>query len=646
MHYYEVAVSQIIRQDKDSYTYEYGPKLAVGSIVRVEIGKKQYDGIVMRETNKPQYAVKPIQEIIYDMPLPAELVETARWISKYYSTHLAIVLQTILPRGLSKKRKASDSVKTVPNRKRTNFVFTEDQLSAITSINSSARDSVLLHGVTGSGKTSVYIEASRKIIEQGKSVIILVPEIALTSQLIAEFGNHFSNIILTHSRQTESQRHRLWDQVLKSSEPVVVIGPRSALFMPLADLGLIVIDECHEAAFKQDKSPRYSALRVASTLAKHHSAKLVLGSATPSIADYYLAKALGRPIVEMNKPAAKNYIVPKIELIDMTKRENFRRHRFLSDYLLSQIAETLSTDNQILIFHNRRGSATTTLCEDCGWQAFCPRCLIPLALHSDSHELRCHVCNISERVPTSCPECNGVNILHKGIGTKLIEIELTKLFPSAKIARFDGDNDADSTVDSAYQKLYDGEIDIIIGTQVIAKGLDLPHLRTVGVIQADAGLSIPDYTSGERAFQLLSQVVGRVGRNEHKTNVIVQTYQPSHSSIVDGIAQNYKNFYQTAIAERKRAKFPPFVYLLKLTCVYKTESAAIRASKALATDLRSIVSRDCDILGPTPCFYERVRDTYRWQLIVKSPRRSELQALINKVPSTHWQIDLDASSLV
>lgn len=646
MHYYEVAVSQIIRQNKDSYTYSYETSLPVGTVVRVEIGKKRYDGVIIRQSDKPTYAVKPIQDILQDVPIPTELLQTARWISQYYSTHLAIVLQTILPRGLSKTRRESTTTKTIPNRKRTNFVFTNDQLSAIETINSTSVGSILLHGVTGSGKTQVYIEAARSNIEQGRSVIILVPEIALTSQLVAEFSNHFNNIILAHSRQTESQRHQLWTQALKSTEPIVVIGPRSALFMPLAKIGLIVIDECHEAAFKQDKSPRYSALRVASILAKNHNAKLVMGSATPSVTDYYLAKSLGRPIVEMNRPALNNYLVPNIKIIDMTKRENFRRHRFLSDDLLKLTADTLAIKKQVLIFHNRRGSATTTLCEDCGWQAFCPRCLVPLALHSDSHELRCHICNISDQVPTSCPECGGVNILHKGIGTKLIETELAKLFPDAKIARFDGDNQAESTVDSAYQQLYDGHIDIIIGTQVVAKGLDLPHLRTVGVIQADAGLSIPDYSSSERTFQLLSQVVGRVGRNEHKTDVIVQSYQPSHPSIVDGTAQDYANFYKTALSERRRAKFPPFVYLLKLTCVYKTEVAAIRAARSLATELRQIMDSDCEILGPTPCFYERVRDTYRWQLIIKSPHRSKLQILAKSIPATHWQIDLDASSLV
>lgn len=646
MHYYEVAVSQIIRQNKDSYTYSYETSLPVGTVVRVEIGKKRYDGVIIRQSDKPTYAVKPIQDILQDVPIPTELLQTARWISQYYSTHLAIVLQTILPRGLSKTRRESTTTKTIPNRKRTNFVFTNDQLSAIETINSTSIGSILLHGVTGSGKTQVYIEAARSNIKQGRSVIILVPEIALTSQLVAEFSNHFSNIILAHSRQTESQRHQLWTQALKSTEPIVVIGPRSALFMPLAKIGLIVIDECHEAAFKQDKSPRYSALRVASILAKNHNAKLVMGSATPSVTDYYLAKSLGRPIVEMNRPALNNYLVPNIKIIDMTKRENFRRHRFLSDDLLKLTADTLAIKKQVLIFHNRRGSATTTLCEDCGWQAFCPRCLVPLALHSDSHELRCHICNISDQVPTSCPECGGVNILHKGIGTKLIETELAKLFPDAKIARFDGDNQAESTVDSAYQQLYDGHIDIIIGTQVVAKGLDLPHLRTVGVIQADAGLSIPDYSSSERTFQLLSQVVGRVGRNEHKTDVIVQSYQPSHPSIVDGTAQDYANFYKTALSERRRAKFPPFVYLLKLTCVYKTEVAAIRAAQSLATELRQIMDSDCEILGPTPCFYERVRDTYRWQLIIKSPHRSKLQILAKSIPATHWQIDLDASSLV
>ncbi len=299
-----------------------------------------------------------------------------------------------------------------------------------------------------------------------------------------------------------------------------------------------------------------------------------------------------------------------------------------------------------MIFHNRRGSTSVTLCENCGWQAGCPRCFIPLTLHADHHELRCHICGLHSNVPTSCPECGHASIIHKGIGTKLIESELRKIFPKVRIARFDGDSLAEDTVEARYKELYDGSIQLIIGTQVIAKGLDLPRLHTVGIVQADAGLSLPDFSASERTFQLLAQAVGRVGRSQHETNVIVQSYQPSHPIVGFGLSQNYQGMYQRVLAERKRSNFPPYCYVLKLVCTYKTESTSIRNSQQLAATLRSNLPADVEVLGPTPAFYERSRDTYRWQLVLKSPRREHLLEALNHLPATHWQFELDPISLV
>jgi primosomal protein N' (replication factor Y) len=318
----------------------------------------------------------------------------------------------------------------------------------------------------------------------------------------------------------------------------------------------------------------------------------------------------------------------------------------LSDKLLAQLEETFAGGNQALIFHNRRGSASTTLCENCGWSAVCPRCFIPFTLHADQHLLRCHICGLTEKVPTSCPVCHSADVVHKGIGTKLIESELRKLFPNKIIARFDGDSETGESVEERYKDLYDGKIDLIIGTQVIAKGLDLPKLRSVGVVQADAGLSLPDYSSSERTFQLLAQVIGRVGRSHHPTTVIVQSYQPQHPAVVSGLAQNYEQFYKEALVIRQKGRFPPFTYLLKLTCIYKTEAAAIKNAQKLARELRQQVPSDVQILGPTPSFYERQGDTYRWQLTLKSPKRAHLVAVLPLVPPTHWQSELDPISLL
>lgn len=603
-------------------------------------------GVVLRATQKPAYETKQIVSVIEQQPLPVPLVKLALWLSEYYGTHLATVLQTLLPRGLQTTRRAQSKLLREVARNRTKNVFTPEQTTALQTIEDMSPGSALLHGVTGSGKTTVYIEATRRALASDTSVIILVPEIALTSQLVDEFSHHFENIILAHSRQTESQRHLAWREALTSTAPRVVIGPRSALFLPLRNVGLVIIDEAHEPSFKQEQSPRYSALRAASMLTHYHQAKLILGTATPAIADYYLAEQSTRPIIAMTKRARTDAVAPTVTLVDMTKRTHFKKHRFISDALLAQLEQTFLEGNQALIFHNRRGSASTTLCEDCGWSAVCATCFVPFTLHADKHVLRCHICGLTEKVPTSCPICHSADIVHKGIGTKLIESELRKLFPHKIIARFDGDSESGESVEQRYKDLYDGKIDLIIGTQVIAKGLDLPKLRSVGVIQADAGLSLPDYSSSERTFQLLAQVIGRVGRSHHPTTVIVQSYQPSHPAVLHGLAQNYEQFYKEALALRRKGGFPPFMYLLKLTCVYKTEAAAIKNAQNLARELRARISPDIQILGPTPSFYERQHDTYRWQLTLKSPKRAHLVAVLPHVPSTHWQSELDPISLL
>lgn len=626
-------------------TYHSENPLPIGSLVQIPLGKRSGIGLVFEKVTKPAFETRPLGKLLEASPLPPQLLELAKWMSEYYATPIPTVLQTMLPRGLGKARRATIS-HSHPKRKRTKFVLNEEQKTALKTIDSAGAGTVLLRGITGSGKTQVYIEHAKKVLEAGKSVIILVPEIALTSQLVAEFSQHFDHLLVTHSTMTEATRHLTWRACLEATEPTVVIGPRSALFSPLKDIGLIVVDECHEPAYKQEQAPRYSALRVGSVLTHLHKAPLVLGSATPSITDTYLALETKRPIVLMNERALKTARKPEVHVVDMTKKSYFTRHRFFSNELLSQIEASLSSNKQSLIFHNRRGSAPLTICENCGYMAACPRCLIPLTLHSDTFTLKCHVCGHSETPKPTCPQCGQPDIIHKGIGTKSIEEELKKLFPKARVARYDADAKVSEQVHSHYQQLYDGDIDIIVGTQVIAKGLDLPHLNVVGIVQADGGLSIPDYQSQERVFQLIYQVSGRVGRNFHPSSVIVQTYQPTHPSVQFGVSQDYEGFYDFAIAERKRAHFPPYTHLLKLTCSYKSERAAVDAAKRLAADLRQQFGHEVQVFGPTPSFYERLGGNYRWQLLLKSQKR-ELLIQAASVPSkTYWYVDLDPANIL
>lgn len=646
MYYYEVAPTRIVRAGASTFTYAATQPYLIGQIVRIPLGKSASLGLVMRQVDQPSYQTKNIDAAITALPLPQPLLDVSEWLSQYYQTPLATVLQTVLPRGVDKTRREKATKPLVTHRQRTHFLLNKEQGQAVETLLHAGQATTILQGVTGSGKTAVYKEIARRLIKQGKSVILLVPEISLMSQLVSEFADDFPDAIITHSHMTEAERHIAWLTALHSDEPRLVIGPRSALFLPVPRLGAVLIDEAHEPSYKQEQAPRYSAIRTASMLAKFADALVVLGSATPLITDRYIAETGGHTIVTLTERARERVSPPTISLVDMTKRDQFKRHRFLSDRLLTDIANTLDNQQQTLIFHNRRGSAATTLCENCGWTAQCPRCFVPLTLHADRFELSCHICGHHEKVPTRCPVCNSTDIIHKGIGTKLIESELSRLFPKAHIARFDSDTKENATVEHQYAALYKGEIDIAIGTQVVAKGLDLPELRTVGVIQADSGLALPDYAASERTFQLLAQVIGRVGRSEHPSTVIVQTYQPQHPAIQYGLAQDYEAFYRYTLEQRRQGHFPPFTYLLKLTDVYKTETAAIRAAQQLAKTLRQHIHPDVRLFGPTPAFYERQHDTYRWQLVLKSPKRDHLIAALQHLPPTHWQSELDPLSLL
>ena len=644
MQYYLVAPTTVVRSNETAFTYHYDAPVPIGTTVRISVGKKTLTGIVVKTVSKPSFTTKPIVDIIVPTPLPSSLLRLSEWLSAYYATHLGIVLQTVLPAGLHKQRRQQSSPTHHAKRSRTHIVLNKDQQLAVAKVNEQTSGTFLLHGVPGSGKTQVYIETARHEIQNGRSCIILVPEIALTPQLVAEFMNHFDDVVVTHSHMTEAERHKAWLRVLESKTPLVVIGPRSALFMPVVDLGLIVVDEAHEPSYKQDQSPRYSALRTASMLAKfHRNAKLILGSATPSVGDYYLATHTKSTILTLPSPAVATQ-PPHIELVDSRRKDAFRQHRFISDTLMDAVREALHQGKQVLLFHNRRGTAPTTLCSSCGWSALCPACFVPQTLHADKHQLLCHICGRTTSVPPSCPSCHNPDIVFRGIGTKFIETEIRKIFPKASIARFDADSAADQTLDKRYQEIYDGDIDILIGTQILAKGLDVPNLSIVGVLQADNGLHLPDYLAEERVFQLLYQVAGRVGRTKHEGRVIVQTYIPDNKIIQLALDRNYDAFYAQQIAERRKNGFPPFTHLLKLTTSYKTETGAVRAARKLASELRAAYPH-IEILGPTPSFYERLHGNYRWQLLLKGSNRAELAGIAARIP-TGWHVDLDAASLL
>jgi primosomal protein N' (replication factor Y) len=647
MHYYEVAPDRIVRLGSETLTYQHESILEIGSIVSIPVGKKVCRGVIFDKTEKPEYETKNILAVQNDKPLPIQILKISTWMSEYYQTPLSGIIKMVLPKNLEIKRRIkTNQVSNSPVRKRTNIVFNDQQITAINEIDRLESGSTILQGITGSGKTEVYFELIRKCLDSGKSALLLIPEISLTPQIIADASLKFPDIVVFHSGITESERHQNWKKIIESAEPLLIIGARSALFAPLKDIGLIILDESHDPSYNQDNTPRYSSIRVASVLGSLHNSKVVFGSATPLISERYFAEQNRRPIIFINSKAISDTKKSKITVVDMKLNSNHQRHKYLSDSLIDSLAKTLSSGGQAIIYHNRRGSQGITLCEKCGWQAMCDRCHIPIVLHTDDYFLQCKICQSRSVIPKSCPSCGSASIMHKAIGTKQIENDLKSLFPDARIARFDGDNSKKDNLSSKYQDLYDGNIDIAIGTQILAKGLDLPNLSIVGIIQAENGLALPDFASSERVFQLLYQVSGRVGRNSNESEVIVQTYLPEHPSVFYAVNQNYEEFYKYSIKERELGKFPPFVFLLKATCVYKTEKGAINAAKNLMSELRAAQIKGIDIQGPFPSFYEKIRDTYRWQIIVKAKDRKKLQEISKLIPPTKWQIDFDSTSLL
>lgn len=646
MNYYLIAPAKSFHQSENLLTYESETPLQIGHIVEIPLGRQNAIGVVVKKTKKPDFTTKPINNILYETPLPEHLIKAMLWLTDYYRCPLSSVVQAALPRGITKKRRSvtKDLANTLFSSESQN-PLSKSQRRAIDEIVANPANTVLLHGITGSGKTNIYIGLTKHQLKLGKSIILLVPEIALTSQLVQNFQYHFKDVILLHSEQTEATRHLLWQKALEADTPQIIIGPRSALFAPVKNLGLIIIDEAHEPSYHQDQNPKYSALRLASQMSK-----TILGTATPLISDYYICKQ-HKAIVELDELAIKSDKTTTIKLIDFKDRAVFARNRLISTPLIESIQQSLDNHQQSLIFHNRRGSAPLTICDHCGWEALCENCLLPLVLHADKFQLRCHTCGRNYPVLTACPECKNASIHHKGFGTKLIEEELKKLFPQAKIGRFDADTASNEQLDKVYTEVKNGSYDILVGTQMLAKGFDFPNLSTLGVVQADAGLNLPDFSAEERSYQLITQVIGRANRGHQNSRIFIQTFRPNQEIIRFASQANYSEFYDYLLSKRQMAKLPPYTFLLKLSLSYKTEKATVANAQKLFKNINQIVKKDqlqqISITPPMPAFHEHERSGYTWQIIVKAKSRKDLVKIFDQLDkSSYLHYDFDPYTLL
>lgn len=614
----------------------------MGAIVRISMRGRTALAIVVADVPKPAFAVKPITAIAPFAPLPAETLELLDWLRAYYPAPLGAVVRQFLPPTTifpklanSQTRKLANPLQLPP--------LTAEQSQALKIIEDPG--SFLLHGITGSGKSRVYVELAQRSLAAGKSAIILTPEIGLTAQLTDTFRDTFGkHVYVLHSQLTAAKRRNVWYELLSQTTPVVVIGPRSALFSPLRDIGLIVLDEGHDNAYKNESAPHYHAGRVAAKLAMLHGATFVSGSATPAVEDYFVALEKQRPIVNLHELAKTNDTNVVVKTVDLKDRSLFSRSSLFSNELLQTMSTALDQGEQTLLFLNRRGTANVVLCSVCGWQTLCPNCDLPLTYHGDEHQLRCHICGFADRLPSSCPVCNNTDILLKSVGTKAVLDEVQRLFPGARTQRFDTDLHKDERLEQHMSAVQAGDVDILVGTQILAKGLDLPRLSVVGIVSADSSLLIPDYTAAEHTYQLISQVTGRVGRGHRNSTVVLQTYDPLNPTIQAAVNRQWQQFYDLEIAERKAYRFPPFCYLLKLNCLRATSQAAEKAAQELTSKLAANYP-GLTIEGPTPAFHPRERGKYNWQMVIKASRRSLLVDIIGALPSG-WSYDIDPVNLL
>ncbi|MBF2564403.1 primosomal protein N' [Listeria seeligeri] len=505
-------------------------------------------------------------------------------------------------------------------------------------IEAKKQETFLIHGVTGSGKTEIYLQTIEAKLKEGKEAIVLVPEISLTPQMVERFKSRFgSEVAVLHSALSSGEKYDEWRKI-ERKEARVVVGARSAVFAPFENLGIIIIDEEHEASYKQEDNPRYHARDVAIWRAMKYQCPVVLGSATPSLESFARAKKGVYTLIEL--PSRVNdRAMPEVSVVDMREELRKENRTEFSTELLEKIKDRIAKKEQTVLMLNRRGYSSFVMCRDCGYVVECPNCDISQTYHQASNKMKCHYCGHEEPVPQKCPSCEGEHIRYFGTGTQKVEESLTKLIPEARVIRMDVDT---TRTKGAHEKLLrsfrNHEADILLGTQMIAKGLDFPDITLVGVLNADTMLHLPDFRASERTFQLLTQVSGRAGRHERTGEVVVQSYNPEHYSIEFAKKHDFIGFYHHEMQLRKMGAYPPFYYLTMINVSDENEMKAIRTIQEMANFLRGKLGPEAVILGPVPSTIARIKNKYRYQCIIKykiEPNlKQELKTLI-----THYQKD-------
>ena len=620
-------------------TFQY--KVPDGTQYTPEIGKRVH--IPFRSQKRIGYIVKvedkPVVEeprflidIIDETPIfTEEMIALAEWIRDNYFCSWGEALEAMIPSALKRgkvsmtsrveeeKREVTPTSPHVPNKEQKEVL---EQLNKC--IDENRHEVFLLHGITGSGKTEIYLQVMQSVLERGKSGVMLVPEISLTPQTVERFKSRFGDsVAVFHSRMLQSAKFNEWRRI-KDGKAKIVVGPRSAVFSPFKDPGIFIVDEEHEPSYKQEDVPRYHAREVAIERARMAGVPVILGSATPSLESYHKTVDGKWRLIELTQRIHEKEL-PKVKLVDMRMEFETRVGKKVISHIMAEALRTdISKKQQALIFLNRRGFSTFVMCRGCGYIVKCSKCDSPMVFHQVKKELICHYCNRRLKPPELCPSCKEDYLMYKGTGTQKVETELKKIVPQAHIARMDSDTMSKRGAhDKVLNAFKDHKIDIIVGTQMIAKGLDFPKVTQVGVISADANLNLPDFRSGERTFNLITQVAGRAGRGDLGGEVIVQTFTPENYAIKLAAKHDYDGFYAKEIVSRRQLNFPPFTTLVKMTLRSRNEEIVERSAERLAKLLLKRMP-GIDILGPAPSPMAKLRGYYRWNILIKADDRASI----------------------
>lgn len=632
-----------------------------GISVTIPLGKRKVSGVILEADSTPssEYEIKEISEIIADRTqLTTEQMSWAKWLAHYYHHPIGEVINLFFPPLSKKGRSAPKSL--FANLAETKSVTLNTEQAKVFELlkHEESFSAHLLWGVTGSGKTEIYIDLIKEKLKKNESTIVLLPEIALTPQLVSRFRERLGDTVaVLHSELTERERTDQWWSIVDQTRKVL-IGARSALFCPVPQLGLIIVDEEHESSFKQDEKLKYHARDAAIMRAQFENCPIILGTATPSLESwknvvdgkFKLHKLLRR---------AKSEDLPAISVVDLTNKPEFPNPIipfWLSEPLFTALTENYQKGNQSALFLNRRGIAQTVLCTSCGFIYKCPNCEISLTLHGKSH-LVCHYCEYSETMSTTCPDCKDDSVKPLGMGTEQIEEDLHKLFPLARVLRVDRDEiDSRAKLDEFIEKMQNHEVDFLVGTQMIAKGLDFQKLTLVGIVLADVGFNIPDFRAGEKSFQLITQVSGRSGRHE-PGQVIIQTYRPDHPSLIHAMNYQTEEFLNQELEQRRDLAYPPYTRMACLRLSGLDQKKVLAAAQDITNTLREILQQkkqyQLQILGPAPAPLLKIRNKFRYQILLKSPSVKDLHAFTQYVMSLERKfsgvkilIDVDPHNLL